>query len=367
MSELKYDICITFDMTCSMSPCIFQVKQELDRFLDNITKRISNIRIGIITHGDYDSTKYVTRYMNFTSDISGIRNYIQNVENAGSNGWNNGEAYEEVLYVAKTEFTWDTLAKKILIVIGDDIPHIPMFPGNTKKLDWRKELQSLNEMGVSTYGIQAPTLSRDRSNFFYSELSKHSLNGQIIPLNQFIYIIDILLALIYTEHSNEMAETFETELINNNKYNRNMEIVFNNLLNRTDENNMVQGGSSSNTTSNIALENVSSSRFQILSVQNDISIKDFVILSGIVFKTGRGFYELSKTEKISYKKDIVLQHITSGEFYSGKSAKKMLSLPDIGKKTTRLSDVPTGYLAFIQSTSYNRKLKANTKFLYDIS
>jgi hypothetical protein len=37
-----------------------------------------------------------------------------------------------------------------------------------------------------------------------------------------------------------------------------------------------------------------------------MSIKDFVQMNSLVFKTGRGFYEFTKPEVISHKKEVVL-------------------------------------------------------------
>ena len=37
-----------------------------------------------------------------------------------------------------------------------------------------------------------------------------------------------------------------------------------------------------------------------------MSIKDFVLMNSLVFKTGQGFYEFTKPENISDKKEVVL-------------------------------------------------------------
>ena len=375
-----------------MRPCLLQVRDEIIRLLGSIKKELPYARLGMITHGDYDSTTYVTRHMNFTNDYNEVQRYVSNVEDAGSNCWNEGEAYEKVLNVAKT-MNWAEEAEKILIIIGDDIPHIPTFKGNKENLDWRRELADLQDMGIITYGVHAPTLSRERARFFYSELSKESLNGEIIPLNQFIYIVEILIAVIYRQEGADTLEGFEKRLEKENRYNRNLEIVFNNLLERDDANRMghrfvqqsssgtasrVSSSSSSSSSSAVAnpifsnlsvndLVEIAPTKFQILNVRDDQSIKQFVLNTGATFKPGKGFYELSKTEKISHKKQVVLQHVSSGAFFSGNAARALLGLPTSGTGTftKKPKDVPTGYLAFIQSTSYTRKLKANTKFLYD--
>lgn len=68
-------------------------------------------------------------------------------------------------------------------------------------------------------------------------------------------------------------------------------------------------------------------RFQILEVDNEISIKAFVLENGLAFKTGHGFYEFTKTETIQGKKEIVLMERSTGDLFEGESAREMLGLP----------------------------------------
>ena len=41
-------------------------------------------------------------------------------------------------------------------------------------------------------------------------------------------------------------------------------------------------------------------------MDNRISIKDFVQRNTLIFKAGRGFYEFTKPETVSHKKEVVL-------------------------------------------------------------
>ena len=45
---------------------------------------------------------------------------------------------------------------------------------------------------------------------------------------------------------------------------------------------------------------------QVLRIDTKISIKDFVQKNSLLFKTGRGFYEFTKPETVSHKKEVVL-------------------------------------------------------------
>ena len=51
---------------------------------------------------------------------------------------------------------------------------------------------------------------------------------------------------------------------------------------------------------------VNPGRFQVLDVDERCDIKTFVQRNKLIFKTGRGFYEFTKAEKISDKKEVVL-------------------------------------------------------------
>jgi hypothetical protein len=113
------------------------------------------------------------------------------------------------------------------------------------------------------------------------------------------------------------------------------------------------------------LRAVSPGRFQVLDIDKDISIKAFVLENGLTFKTGRGFYEFTKTETIQGKKEVILMERKTGDLFSGEAAREMLGLP--AGETVRIK--PSNlekYVVFVQSTSANRKLIGKTRFLYEV-
>lgn len=178
---------------------------------------------------------------------------------------------------------------------------------------------------------------------------------------------ELLVALLH--HANDNAPELiahEERLISMGNYNRNMELAFNTLLERPDAGRMaytavpVAGGGPGRIP-------VPTGRFQRFNVPADTSIKDFVVATGAVFKTGRGFYELSKTESVNHKKEVILEHVGSGEMFSGNDARTLLGLAVGGEGSVSKRSVPAGHRAFIQSTSYNRKLIGGTSFLYEIT
>jgi len=111
------------------------------------------------------------------------------------------------------------------------------------------------------------------------------------------------------------------------------------------------------------LAEVNKERFKILHVPKKCTIKQFVLSNNLEFKVGRGFYEFTKPEIISHKKEVVLVDKDSGEFYSGRDAARMI------KAGSGLRIPPTTFTkwrVFVQSTSYGRNLMSGTSFLYEV-
>ena len=77
----------------------------------------------------------------------------------------------------------------------------------------------------------------------------------------------------------------------------------------------------------------------------------------------RGFYEFTKPETISHKKEVVLIDKVTGDMFTGREACDMIGAGGAGKIKPASLDK---YRVFVQSTSYNRVLVANTGFLYEV-
>ena len=96
---------------------------------------------------------------------------------------------------------------------------------------------------------------------------------------------------------------------------------------------------------------------------NKCSIKEFVSRNSLVFKAGRGFYEFTKPENISHKKEIVLQERATGDMFTGAEACRMIGAGGPGKIAPASL---ARFRVFVQSTSYNRVLVGGTGFLYEV-
>ena len=88
-------------------------------------------------------------------------------------------------------------------------------------------------------------------------------------------------------------------------------------------------------------------------------------MNGATFKVGRGFYQWTKNEEVQKRKEIVLQDRATGEFFSGDRARQLAGLP-IGARTMARPPAMERWVAYVQSTSANRKLMGGTTFLYEI-
>ena len=343
------EVVFSFDTTGSMYLCLTQVRRNLKSTITRLLDEIPGIRIGIVAHGDYcdAGSTYVTKHLNLSGDIDLICNFVQNVEPTG--GGDAPECYELVLHEAQS-LSWSPSSTKVLVMIGDDIPHAPA--QTPQKLNWRKELDRLTELGITVYGIQA--LNRAHATPFYQELA-HKSGGFHLRLDQFSYITDFFLSVCYQQSSPDQLQNYEREIIQEGRMNRGLDRMFNTLLNREKSSEFTPTD----------LRAVSPGRFQVLAVDNDISIKAFVLENGLTFKVGRGFYEFTKTETIQASKEIVLMDRKTGDLFAGDAARDLLGLP-IGETVRIKPHNLEQYVVFVQSTSANRKLMGATRFLYEV-
>ncbi|MCC5658834.1 hypothetical protein LC608_17955 [Nostoc sp. XA010] len=332
-----------------MYPCLTQVRRKIKNTVTRLIDEIPLIRIGIIAHGDYcdAGSTYVTKIFNISGDVDAICDFVQNVEPTG--GGDAPECYELVLHESQS-LSWSKSATKSLVLIGDDIPHPPAH--NPKKLNWRKELDKLAEAEITVYGVQA--LNRPHATPFYQELAEKS-GGFHINLDQFSYISDLFLAVCYQQSSNEQLQAYEQEVIDEGRMSRGLNKIFNTMMNRE----------ATSYYKSADLRAVSPGRFQILEVEQDISIKAFVLENGLSFKVGRGFYEFTKTETIQAQKEIILMDRATGDLFEGGAAREMLGLPMDATIRIKPSNLEK-YVVFVQSTSANRKLIGKTRFLYEV-
>lgn len=108
---------------------------------------------------------------------------------------------------------------------------------------------------------------------------------------------------------------------------------------------------------------LSSSAYRLLSVGAVDRIDNFVRrYTGSHYVPGMAYYQLTKTETIQARKDIVVVDKKTNKAYSGPEARHLIGLPD-GQPIRVRPDHNPLYDIYVQSTSINRKLLAGTKVL----
>ncbi len=352
--ESGIDVLFSFDTTGSMYPCLARVRRVIRKLVTDLFAQVDDIRVGIIAHGDYCDRwrTYVTKQLGFSRDVDRICTFVSDVAPTG--GGDAEECYELVLHKARS-MAWQATRKRVLVMIGDDVPHAASDPQNSLRLDWKNEARFLKDMDVAVYGVQA--LHRSYATSFYDDLARLT-GGLHLKLDQFEDLGHVLMGVCYQQAGVAQLERFEAQVVRLGRMNRGTEAVFLVLSGKSPTKSRFSGKKSK-------LERVPPGRFQVMRVDDDCDIKGFVEENGAAFKKGRGFYEFTKAETIQDYKEVVLEENSTGDLYTGGAARKMLSLPESGSWRGRPGAL-SGHTAFVQSTSLNRKLVAGTRFLYEV-
>lgn len=350
------EVVFSFDTTGSMYPCLTQLREDLKSTVKQLFKDIPNIRIGIMAHGD-DANRnelYDIKVLDLTDDQATVVNFVNKVP--ASYGGGPHANYERVLNEARS-ISWTAGKSKVLVVMGDEVPHGPTFRANNgKSYNWRNDLELLLEAGVNVHGVHCLPGIRPGSRHFYEEIAK-TTGGFYLTLEQFDSVTDLVLAICYKEKGKEFVEQYEKEVVSKGRMNRGMNQAFNSLLGRKADGKF----------SGVNMKAVPSGRFQVMQVKKDAPIAEYVKRNGLTFNVGRGFYQFTKSVKVQSYKEVVLMDKKTGDMYSGDRARELAGIP-IGVDATvspgkgNLVD----YVCFIQSTSNNRKLLGGTKFLYEV-
>lgn len=380
------DLLISFDTTGSMYPVLTQVRREVVEFVHNMQKSVNNIRIGIITHGDYcdKDNPYTIRVLDFTDDIDKISDFVTSTE--GTYGGDADECYELVLNVSHKFIDWRDNVNRIMVMIGDANPHGVNYPQNLDHLDWKTEAKKLNDCNIKVFAVHALSYYRRSSRDFYETVSKIT-GGTYLTLDQFNEITNLILATCCSAYSTEKLNEFVEIIRRDGKMTNSMARNINRLYGKEIIEGVFEDYNSSRTSKpkhtttgrrttdetlvqKEGLVPIAPGRFQTIYVDKDCPIKQFVTENGLKFKTGRGFYELSKYEKVQQYKEVIIQNKETGEMFNGAQVREYLGLqPQIasGGVTERLNSHHTkDYRVFVQSTSVNRRLIGGTEMLYEV-
>jgi hypothetical protein len=110
------------------------------------------------------------------------------------------------------------------------------------------------------------------------------------------------------------------------------------------------------------LRALSSRDYSLHPVGSKSRIDEFITALGLPFRTGMGYYQLTKTEDIQAQKQVVVVEKSTGKAYAGPEARNLIGLPS--DRTVRVKpDYNPEYDIFVQSTAPNRNLLPNTRLL----
>ena len=384
----KIDLLVSFDTTGSMYPVLAQVRREVEQFVKTMFSEFTDLRLGVIAHGDYcdKDNPYTIRVMDFTRDEKRLCEFIR--ETKPTYGGDADECYELVLYTANEDIQWREDAEHIMIMIGDASPHAPSYPQNKLNLDWKDEAEALRKSGIKIFSVHALAGYRSSSKAFYKSIAEIT-GGVYLTLDMFNEIVDLIKATCYQQGGEEKLNEFVTIIRDNGKMTRSMENNIKRLRGEEVEDTYDYyrltpsklSSSRSIARSRKSDEPISikemdklvpviPGRFQIMTVDENCAIKEFVENNGIKFKKGRGFYELSKAETVQQYKEVIMMDRETGEMFNGSQVREELGLQPQSEKggvNERLhKDATKKFRVFVQSTSVNRKLIAGTTFLYEV-
>jgi acyl carrier protein len=352
----QLDLVISFDDTGSMSSVRKQVRNHVNELVKQLYQDIPKLRVGIIIHNDYcDMPRHIFT-LDFTSNLSEIEKFVNS--NSPCGGGDAPECYELALHEA-SKFNWQS-DRRALIMIGDEVPHAVgyRYGSHTNNIDWRKETLALAAMDVKVYGVQA--LGRRSSNYFYDDISRMT-GGIKLDLSQFQHISTYINAIAY--HQSGQLDVYQSS---DPSFNTNLALK--NMFNK------LKGGSGSISSDKIELL----SKFQVMKVDTEMEIRDFVEANGCTFSRGKGYYQLiertedgkANSEIIQANKEVLFVDKATGETIADTNwCREKLGVPYGIKATVRplgMPDVMSKYEIYIQSNSYTRKLDRGTKFLYEL-
>lgn len=352
----ELDLVISFDDTGSMSSVRKQVRNHVNELVKKLFNDIPKLRVGVIIHNDYCDMPSHIFTLDFTTNLSEIEKFVN--RNSPCGGGDAPECYELALHEA-SKMSWKS-DRRALIMIGDEVPHTVgyRYGSHVNNIDWKKEIEALRAMDVKVYGVQA--LGRRSSNFFYEGIS--NLTGGIkLDLSQFQHISTYINAIAY--HQSGQLDAYQSS---DPSFNTNLALK--NMFNK------LKGGSGSISADKIELL----SKFQVMRVDTEMEIRNFVEANGCTFSRGKGYYQLiertadgkANSEIIQANKEVLFVDKATGETIADTNwCREQLGVPYGIKATVRplsIPDVMSKYEIYVQSNSYTRKLDQGTKFLYEL-
>ncbi len=118
------DIAFVLDTTKSMEPYIAQVQKNLVQFLQHLQEKKdgkeSTCRVALVEYRDQGALFLNRINTGFTSNLDQVQTAVKSLTASG--GGDDPEAVLDALLMAKNSLSWNSKAKRIVILIGDAPP-----------------------------------------------------------------------------------------------------------------------------------------------------------------------------------------------------------------------------------------------------
>lgn len=345
------EVMVSFDTTGSMAHALHEVRSGIVDLLTEMFRDVPNLRIGLLAHGDYcdkgNPLSYLTKQCGLTDDKKKLMDFVKTTGDTG--GGDAAECYEHILWCAK-HFRWTHGSKRVLVMIGDDLPHPTTDKQNEAKLDWRTELSDLAAMGVQIYGVQAG--SNHYADYFWAKLGSET-GGHHLRLQEFSDVPRMIQGIARLAQGGKKAlQAYSDHLTTSGLMTRGLCSMY--------------GAMAGVKTLEVTHGSKGSDKYKVFNVTEDSRIDEFFKSKGYSYERGKGFYQFTKNVLIQGYKQIIVVHKVTGEIFTNVQARRLIGLPADADAQARPGD-HSDYLCFVQSTSDNRKLLAGTKALYDVS
>jgi hypothetical protein len=259
---------------------------------------------------------------------------------------------------------WNPDATKVVVFIGDAFAHPVSHYKNPKRIDWRTEATKLHEKGVTIHSVQA--LSHYGNGKFWAELAKLG-GGLHLRLDQWRHLESLLLG--FAHFLNGGAKDLGTFEQSHTTVPESVRRSFDSLA----------GRKSASRTRRDGRKPTDPSRFQLFTCDSKTKqdVKAFAVEKGLITDESR-FTEVVKghifyahterTETLRPDHVVVIQDLTTDEFFSGNSAREWLDCP-YGSSKRRIKPNPLGpdYKVWIQSRSHNRAILGGQEVMVEMT
>jgi Mg-chelatase subunit ChlD len=197
VSTKSVDVCFTFDTTGSMSSQINATKQRIVAFIESLTKMCNGPRFALIPYKDYSDGKAVVVTHDFSTDIAGIKQKVDQMNASG--GGDTPEAVGYAMQATLQELSWRPDVIKVCVIIADAPPHGLGCPcctgdslpkGEPEGRDPLSIAYAMGRAGIRIYSIGC-NLSCEMCISFYSGISDIT-GGIFVPLKDAQQLIPII-------------------------------------------------------------------------------------------------------------------------------------------------------------------------------